>query len=71
MSNLNDYNNPEHGPENNGNGNGNNNNNNNGNGNGPGKKGTGQTILVFALLNQTNVKLLFSSYFMNHLQVYV
>ncbi len=53
MSNLNDYNNPEQGPENNGNGNGNNNNNNNGNGNGngngPGKR-NGQHILSVVLL---------------------
>ena len=45
MSNLNEYNNPESGPNNEGKGNGENNNNNNGNG--PGKKNTGQTILVF------------------------
>ena len=64
MSNLNDYNNPEHGPENNGNGNGDNNNNNNGNGNGPGKKGTGQTILIFALF--TLVALLVMSFFNNY-----
>ena len=63
MSNLNDYNNPEHGPENNGNGNGNNNNN-NGNGNGPGKKGTGQTILIFALF--TLFALLVMSFFNNY-----
>ncbi|MGN1158376.1 MAG: ATP-dependent zinc metalloprotease FtsH [Agathobacter sp.] len=65
MSNLNDYNNPEHGPENNGQGNGdNNNNNNNGNGNGPGKKGTGQTVLIFALF--TLVALLVMSFFNNY-----
>ncbi|MBO5098486.1 MAG: ATP-dependent zinc metalloprotease FtsH [Agathobacter sp.] len=66
MSNLNDYNNPEHGPENNGNGNGNgnNNNNNNGNGNGPGKKGAGQTILIFALF--TLFALLVMSFFNNY-----
>ena len=46
MSNLNEYNNPESGPNKNNEGNGNGDNN---NGNGPGKKNTGQTILVFAL----------------------
>ena len=65
MSNLNDYNNPELGPENNGQGNGdNNNNNNNGNGNGPRKKGTGQTVLIFALF--TLVALLVMSFFNNY-----
>ena len=65
MSNRNDYNNPEHGPENNGQGNGdNNNNNNNGNGNRPGKKGTGQTVLIFALF--TLVALLVMSFFNNY-----
>ena len=67
MSNLNDYNNPGNGPENNGGGNGdnnNNNNNNNGNGNGPGKKGAGQTILIFVLF--TLVALLVMSFFNNY-----
>lgn len=63
MSNRNDYNNPEHGPENNGQGNGDNNNNKN-NGNGPGKKGTGQTVLIFALF--TLVALLVMSFFNNY-----
>lgn len=47
MSNLNEYNNPEKGPDNKGNGDGNNKNN---NGNGPGKK-NGQTILAFILFS--------------------
>ncbi len=65
MSNHNDYNNPDQEPKNNGNGNGdNNNNNNNGNGNGPGKKGTGQTILIFALF--TLVALLIMSFCNNY-----
>ena len=63
MSNLNDYNNPEQGPDNNGHGNGNNNGNNgdNGNnGNGSGKK-NGQYILGFVLF--TLVALFIMSFF--------